>query len=158
MDSDWNRRILLMMVTVSLAVAAKRFLMGLYLGRKTFHHFGGQLAKVMNKMVLIAEVAQLSKRLQKSSMMKESGRVMNKRMESIQNLSIHYDGDGDDDSVSTGNKNNGDAGMFVDYSRRNPLTGSLLPSEKMKLSQILERWEEPEREAAGNVSRWITVH
>jgi hypothetical protein len=47
-DSDLNRRILLIMVCVSLAVALKRFLVGLYLGRQTFNHFGAQLAKVNN--------------------------------------------------------------------------------------------------------------
>jgi hypothetical protein len=73
-DSDWNRRILLMMVTISVFTALKRFLVGLYLGRKTFHHFGAQLAKVMNKMVLIAEVSALAKRIQKSQAMKASER------------------------------------------------------------------------------------
>jgi hypothetical protein len=73
-DSDWNQRILLMMVTISLFVALKRFLVGLYLGRQTFHHFGAQLAKVMNKMVLIAEVSALAKRIQKSHSTKVSER------------------------------------------------------------------------------------
>ena len=62
-NSDWNTRILLIMVCVSLAVALKRFLVGLYLGRQTFNHFGAQLAKVMSKMVLIAEVSQLPKQI-----------------------------------------------------------------------------------------------
>jgi hypothetical protein len=73
-DSDWNRRILLIMVCVSFTSAIKRFLVVLYLGRQTFHHFGAQLAKVMNKMVLIAEVAQLAKRIQKSALMEGSAR------------------------------------------------------------------------------------
>jgi hypothetical protein len=62
-DSKWNTTVLLIMVCVSLAVALKRFLVGLYLGRQTFNHFGAQLAKVMSKMVLIAEVSQLPKQI-----------------------------------------------------------------------------------------------
>lgn len=86
-DSDWNRRVLLIGVCVSIAVAIKRFIVGLFLGRQTFRkcsrsehlqcirdhvdsnvrcaldHYGEQLAKVMNKMVLISEVAQLAKRI-----------------------------------------------------------------------------------------------
>jgi hypothetical protein len=74
--SDWNRRVLLIMVCVSLAVALKRFMIGLYLGRQTFNHFGAQLAKVMNKMVLIAEVGQLSKRIERYTTVKDPGRYV----------------------------------------------------------------------------------
>jgi hypothetical protein len=67
-DSDSYRKILVISVAVALTTAAKRFVVGLYLGRQTFHHYGGQLAKVMNKMVLIAEVATLAKRIRKESL------------------------------------------------------------------------------------------
>lgn len=73
-QGDWNKRVLLIGICVSLAVAMKRFLIGLYLGRQTFMHYGAQLAKVMNKMVLIAEVAQLSKRIERSLTEKNTGR------------------------------------------------------------------------------------
>ena len=60
---DWNRRVLLIGVSVSIFVALKQFLLGLLMGRQTFHHYGEQLATVMNQMVLIGEVARLSKRV-----------------------------------------------------------------------------------------------
>ena len=36
----------------------------------------------------------------------------------------------------------------IDTTNRDPLTGSLHFSEKMKLMQLLDRWEEPERKTA----------
>ncbi len=89
--SEWNRRVLLIGATVSFFVVLKRFVVGLLLGRQTFRkyrrlkrtdpsyfvntqtkflvrqdHYGEQLAKVMNKMVLIGQVGHLSKRIYKS--------------------------------------------------------------------------------------------
>ncbi|KAG7373470.1 mechanosensitive ion channel [Nitzschia inconspicua] len=141
--SDWNRRVLLIMICVGFTVALKRFLVGLYLGRQTFNHFGAQLAKVMNKMVLVAEVAQLSRRIERSMTMKDYGRDLPSRMKSIKDLSINLEED--NDSVSSERKTEN---VVIDTSKRNPLTGSLLSSERMKLLQLLERWEEPERETA----------
>lgn len=48
-------------------VAIKRFLVGLHLGRKQFMHHGEQLAKVMNKMLVVSEVAALAKYLEKAA-------------------------------------------------------------------------------------------
>jgi hypothetical protein len=62
-------RVLIIGIAVSLAVALKRFAVGLYLGRQTFGHYGEQLeklAEVMNNMLLIGEVAQLAKKIDKS--------------------------------------------------------------------------------------------
>jgi hypothetical protein len=61
--------------------------------------------------------------------------------------------EGDGESISNSKKP--DQGLLIDPSNRNPLTGSLMPSEKMKLVQLLERWEEPERESVARV-RTIT--
>lgn len=65
------------------------------------------------------------------------------RLKSIKDLSIHLDDD--NDSVSTEKKKEN---IVINTSRRHPLTGSLMPSERMKLMQLLERWEEPERDSA----------
>jgi hypothetical protein len=59
-------RVLIIGIAVSLAVALKRFAVGLYLGRQTFGHYGEQLAEVMNNMLLIGEVAQLAKKIDRS--------------------------------------------------------------------------------------------
>jgi hypothetical protein len=73
-------------------------------------------------------------------------RYVDHRMQSIKNISLDLEEvneEGDAETISTGNRK----GELVDYSKRNPLTGSLLPSEKMKLVQLLDGWEEPERES-----------
>jgi len=62
----WYRKCLVIGVSVSLVVTVKRFLVGLHLGRKQFSHFGEQLAKVMNKMFLLSEVAALAKYMEKT--------------------------------------------------------------------------------------------
>jgi len=64
--NEWYKRCLVIGVSVSLVVTVKRFLVGLHLGRKQFSHFGEQLAKVMNKMFLLSEVAALGKYLEKT--------------------------------------------------------------------------------------------
>jgi hypothetical protein len=67
-------------------------------------------------------------------------------MRSIKDLSINLEED--DDSVYSEKKQEN---VVIDTSRRHPLTGSLVASERMKLMQLLERWEAPEREAAVKV-------
>jgi hypothetical protein len=53
--------------------------------------------------------------------------------------------------------------QVIDTSRRDPLTGSLHYSEKLKLMQLLEQWEEPEIRDGNSVSskkeysKWSSV-
>ena len=35
--------------------------------------------------------------------------------------------------------------VMIDMTKRDPLTGSLHRSERLKIMQLLERWEEPDR-------------
>jgi hypothetical protein len=63
-DNVWYIRYLMAGLCVSLVVAIKRFLLGLYLGRQTYSHFGQQLAKVTGKMLLVSEVAGLAKTIE----------------------------------------------------------------------------------------------
>lgn len=46
---------------------------------------------------------------------------------------------------------------FINTSNRDPLTGSLRFSEKIKMMQLLDRWEEPERNDRYKV-RYSTMH
>lgn len=175
-----------MIVIVSFVTALKRFLVGLYLGRQTFHHFGAQLAKVMNKMVLIAEVATISKRIQNSALTRYAAKAMNfdfvlssplpftnahafrlhcssdisKRMQAIHERIPAPFSEGDEveetENLSIAGQNS-DTGLLFDATNRNPITGSLDPSEKMKLMLLLERWEEPERQINTNVRRTTSI-
>ena len=65
--SDWYRRCLVVGISVSIVVTIKRFLIGLYLGRKQFSHYGELLGKVLNKMLLVSEVARLAKFIEKTA-------------------------------------------------------------------------------------------
>ena len=96
-NSPINATILKIAVSISAVVAVKRFVVGLYLGRQTFstyhlpvatydriitrflhlhnafaslfaEHYGHELAKTMNKMVLVSEVAALAKEIEKAKM------------------------------------------------------------------------------------------
>ena len=72
-NSPWNRDILLIGLCVSFLVSLKRFTFGLYLGRKTVNHYGEKLAKVMGKMLIISEVANLAKRISRASITPTKG-------------------------------------------------------------------------------------
>lgn len=50
-----------MALGVGATVAFKRFAIGLLLGKQTFIHYGKELAKIMKRMVLVSEVASLSR-------------------------------------------------------------------------------------------------
>jgi len=64
----------------------------------------------------------------------------------------------DDDNTAKTLKSAGTSERVIDTTKRNPLTGSLEFSEKIKLMTLLEQWEEPERHDEGRVSLIPTVH
>ncbi|CAJ1957660.1 unnamed protein product [Cylindrotheca closterium] len=119
--SDMYRIILTIGATVPVAVSVKRLAVGLFLGRKSFLHFGESLAKVMDKMLLVSQVAKLARQrtLQRGST----------DMTAYQDMLNQ-----DDDGSST----------------RNGKALELVESEKHKLAQMLDRWEEPERRSTGH--------
>lgn len=52
------------MIVIGVAVSIKRLIVSLLLGRRTFAHFGQELADVMTKMLLIGSVATLSREIE----------------------------------------------------------------------------------------------
>ena len=54
-DHEWNYKILRLVIFICVAVALKRLVMSLLLGRQTFARFGEQLASVMKGMVLVGK-------------------------------------------------------------------------------------------------------
>jgi Mechanosensitive ion channel len=72
--------------------------------------------------------------------------------------SLADEDDAQDNESTSANFQPGDGGMLFDPNNRNPLTGSLSSSEKMKLMQLLERWEEPERDASRVKVGLTTAH
>lgn len=66
-------------------------------------------------------------------------------------MSLHLEEDEDDQSGSVSMKTLGTE-KLIDTTKRDPLTGSLAKSEKDKLMQLVDRWEEPDRQSAKLVS------
>ncbi|KAL7463562.1 hypothetical protein ACHAXS_003923, partial [Conticribra weissflogii] len=60
-------RLLLSLMFVGIAVSLKRLWIALYLGKRTVNHFGVELEKLMAKMILIGECANLAKSIENRS-------------------------------------------------------------------------------------------
>jgi hypothetical protein len=111
-------------------------------------HFGESLAKVMKKMLLISHVAGLAKEIEKDSAAMDMAipavsEAFGWRREHLRGIVFVED---DTDEATTPSKPTlNTAENVIDTSRRDPLTGSLHSSEKLKLMQLLEEWEEPDR-------------
>ena len=81
------------------------------------------------------------------------GRALIKEIQTIKSLKLNYDEDDDDNaSGSLSTSKTVTTEKLFDTTKRDPLTGSLLPSEKAKLMALIERWEEPDRYSAKLVS------
>ena len=65
-SSSLHTTLLTVVLSVSVVVAVKRFVIGLLLGRQTFTHYGEKLAGLMNRMLLVSEVAGLARDIEKS--------------------------------------------------------------------------------------------
>lgn len=67
------------------------------------------------------------------------------------NFDLSTEGDEEESTAGTGLSRRGSvaadigAEPVIDMNNRDPLTGSLDRSEKLKIMQLLERWEEPDR-------------
>jgi hypothetical protein len=146
-NSDWNHRILAIAASVGAVVCAKRFWMGQYLGRQTFAQYAEKLADVMNKILLVSEVAKLSRDFQKFT---EGTPVDALDADELDGL-LKYSGD--DPSADGRSQRNRSASAeafsttgasrVVDPEDVNPLTGQLNSSQKVKIAQLLGAWEEP---------------
>ncbi|CAJ1957654.1 unnamed protein product [Cylindrotheca closterium] len=134
-NSDLYRIILTIGATVTVAVSIKRLAVGLFLGRQSFLHFGESLAKVMDKMLLVSQVAKLASRMEKQKILLQrrntaqgaSGQFAKSGMAAYQDMLDQDDGS----------------------STKNNALG-LAESEKFKLAQMLDRWEEPERRSTAH--------
>jgi hypothetical protein len=97
----------------------------------------------MKKMLLISQVAGLAKEIEK-----DSAATFSWKREHLRG--IVFVEDDTDDATTPFKPSLNTAENVIDTSRRDPLTGSLHSSEKMKLMQLLEEWEEPDRRVDRN--------
>lgn len=73
-DSQLYMRILFSCIFVGVAASLKRLFLAIYLGRRSVSHFGPELEKLMAKMILIGEVANLARDIEnKRSLFEGSG-------------------------------------------------------------------------------------
>ena len=63
-DNEWYYSALIVAISWGGAVALKRLWLGLYLGRKTYTNYAEELARVMQKILLLCEVAALGRELE----------------------------------------------------------------------------------------------
>eukprot|EP00934_Nitzschia_sp_Nitz4_P008246 Nitzschia sp. Nitz4//scaffold44_size153857//151542//153963//NITZ4_002752-RA/size153857-snap-gene-0.221-mRNA-1//-1//CDS//3329552250//8236//frame0 len=159
-DSEWNRRVLALASTVPVAVAIKRFWMGIFLGKQTYYQYSDKLAVVMKKILLITQVATLSRQV-----ISNQGRVHLKArggtvfavlsQQSIGDMvdfadeersEPHVDETMSNKSGTVGGANN----MILDPEDRNPLTGKLSQVQKNRIVKLLGVWEEPTEVARTN--------
>lgn len=80
---------------------------------------------------------------------------MEKDLEKIKGMAMLYEDENDDDnSGSYSTAKTAGTKKLIDTGRRDPLTGSLLPEEKAKIMQLIDRWEEPERNSSSKSVRF----
>jgi hypothetical protein len=113
--------------------------------------FSESLADVIKKMLLISQVAGLANEIKKDSavVMDKTSRVSfgHDNREGLRGVDYAEDFT----SKAFGPNEESTCGATkateeeIDTSKRCPTTGGLHPSEKLKLMQLLEQWEEPDR-------------
>lgn len=79
-EHELNYQILKLAIIVGIVVSIKRLFVSLYLGRATFAHFGEELAKVMKSMIIVGEVATLSKDIEYYA-----------EQDQLDNMSVYHD-------------------------------------------------------------------
>lgn len=151
-------RILVIAVSVGCVVSVKRLAIGLYLGRQTFSNFSTQLGQVMNKMLLVSEVAVLAKDIEVKSWHQEEKKARGIGLRelgrsawrlSADNLSsLLKTADDEDDEVGTaGGDHNATSSVFGTFEKivEDDDGSPLNASQKARIGQLLGNWEEPAR-------------
>ena len=151
--SNWNHRIIGLATGISLATAIKRFWIAIFFGRQTYYRYSEQLAALMSKMLLISEVAGLSR---------QASSNLRKRETTIARSFTVNDMDGlmDDayqDERSTGNDDSlgitattsamgletMKTSVVIDPDDCNPYTGRLSSTQRNRITRLLGAWDEP---------------
>jgi hypothetical protein len=162
-DSEWNHKILSIAVSLAAVVAVKRFSMGLYLGRQIFQQYSDKLAAVMRKIILISQVSALAKDFERHARVyKQRGLPILLSKDRLENLF----GNDEEDSTALealGTVSHADLETaegtgttpVIDPEDRHPLTGSLSYSQRLRITQLLGAWEEPQVSEQNTVCRWL---
>jgi hypothetical protein len=158
-SSTWFSIICTVSAIVGAAVSVKRVAVGVVLGRQTFSNYSEQLAKVMNKMLQISQVAALAREIEKKFIAQSHDEYFG-RQKSMKGS--HFSSDNLTSLIATTDAEDaGDERSFVDATRSvksdeemekvidaddiDPYTGRLSFSQRARISEFLGRWEEPAR-------------
>ena len=188
--SLWNSRILSIALGLGIVASIKRLWLGLWFGKKTYGKWlaawighneknyelnssprvaslvanhARDLAKVINKALMLCEVAALGRELELQS----SGEDAMLRAPSISRFGLskeEFDGivrrnmENDDDSGSRGGINGLDhssykGGLIVDPADSDPRKCVLDQSQRIRIDELLGAWEEPALLVGAEVSR-----
>jgi len=153
-NSDAYRRILSVAVSLGAVAAVKRFWLALFLGRQTFSQHADNLAAVMKRVLLVTQVAALAREFERHSKTRLSSGAVRSSMvaPAVLESFVHNMEEIDDvsDNPSLQFTQPSAAGYsadrdeyLIDPDARDPLTGGLTTTQRMKIAQALGRWEEP---------------
>lgn len=129
------RTIVITAICLGVAVTAKRFWVGLYLGRQTFSRYAADLTRVLQKTILIGQVASLARDLKVSGFQLDDFNVRGYDRSSLL--------------------------QKQDSNRSNMTTAAWKPdlnhSQRVRLNELLGEWEEPVLKESEQKDEDITV-
>ena len=159
LNSEWNAKILTIALILGMAVSLKRLLLGLYLGKRTFNAYADQLASIMQRILLISEVATLAKSFERELRIRGTqlgvssstyAANMGAQRDKLFNTFADLDEDtasvqGQDSAVSMTDRSEGYSKVtqIIDSADRNPWSGLLSYTQQQRIIQLLGQWEEP---------------
>mmetsp|Transcript_26351 Transcript_26351/g.44013 ORF Transcript_26351/g.44013 Transcript_26351/m.44013 type:complete len:1247 (+) Transcript_26351:137-3877(+) len=164
-SSAWNFRIVIAFLIIGILVAIKRFTVGLYLGGRQYLTYGSKLATVIHKMIIISQVAGLARRIEDQHEPTGTGTTVSRKKYSQETLfkwsfrgfgsTRMLDTDDEDEDIKktlSGGNVTGESGEEDSFNPQQ-YTKSLSTSARIKLTQMLDTWEEPAEERdTGKVS------
>jgi Mechanosensitive ion channel len=157
-SNEWNSRVLAIAVSVGVIVSIKRLWLGLFLGKKTFVHYAEELTNVVKKAVLLCEVATLARDFYYGT---NGGNTMRKAQSVTEfgmskealSMMLQKSAPVNEDNADVGNTERSgiddgtySGGLIIDTRRSDMLRDHLDHSQRVRISELLGAWEEPEAE------------
>lgn len=125
--------VLIVMISVSFTAMLKRFWLSLFLGKQTYGRYGGDLARVMRKALLIGQVSGLARDTEANARL-DLGLDLHEEYETLVKDDVSTANDGMKDSLRS----------IASPSLLIIQGGSLTRHQRSKVDQLLGAWEEPE--------------
>ena len=143
---------------VGAAVSVKRMAVGIFLGRKTFANYSSSLTSIMNKMLMLNELARFGRALEDQTLTSSrknydrSSQIADERLNELLDLAQT-----DDDNLTFSRAKSMRSGSdherseidemekVIDPDDVDPYTGSLSVHQKQRICDLLGQWEEPQR-------------